>query len=499
MNPFTRYALAGALSLPLYASAQWGINGNALTAHGKLGSTTNYNISVITNNTERMNISGSGVIKFPGLSGTGNGFIKLSSTGEISRLGFSGTATDVLTGDATFAPIYNLTGWLVGSGKTTTTAKVGIGISSPSKELEVGGDIAASGTVFAQKFTVMDVSSVNGSIAFTSNMYLTGYDPSAFTRNAVYSSTQPFYLQSETAYDMNTLINSGNAGKVGIGTGSPAEKLHVVGNTKLQGDLEITGQTIHTGKSRFYRISGIAGDSVIRFGDSTILMNYTTNTIYGSPSTSIFAVNKGLGLGSFAANGKGTYTVAIGYQSQAISNRSYSMGNFVKTTAEQAISIGAGASGGAYLDNNVSKSIMFATGSDKATMYLSPSAGAGTTGSVGIGTTCTPYTLTVEGSIGSRDVWVKATSWCDYVFSPEHQRMNLNELEAYINEHKHLPNVPSEKEIVAEGAFSVEQTSKIYMEKIEELTLYLIEMNKRLEALEKENTALKAATNGTNK
>jgi hypothetical protein len=67
----------------------------------------------------------------------------------------------------------------------------------------------------------------------------------------------------------------------------------------------------------------------------------------------------------------------------------------------------------------------------------------------------------------------------------------LAEVEAFINLNKHLPGVPSAESLVKDGGVDVNQMFAKQMEKIEELTLYIIEMNKKLEKLEKENTALK--------
>ena len=68
--------------------------------------------------------------------------------------------------------------------------------------------------------------------------------------------------------------------------------------------------------------------------------------------------------------------------------------------------------------------------------------------------------------------------------------MPLNEVESYTQKNKHLPNVPSADEMSASG-LDVGQTSKMFMEKIEELTLYLIQLNKEIDALKAENLQLK--------
>ena len=68
--------------------------------------------------------------------------------------------------------------------------------------------------------------------------------------------------------------------------------------------------------------------------------------------------------------------------------------------------------------------------------------------------------------------------------------ISLDKLESFVKENKHLPNVPSAEEMSKNG-LDVMQTSAKLMEKIEELTLYMIEMNKEIKALQKENEQLK--------
>lgn len=74
--------------------------------------------------------------------------------------------------------------------------------------------------------------------------------------------------------------------------------------------------------------------------------------------------------------------------------------------------------------------------------------------------------------------------WADHVFNKQHYLKTLPETEKYIEEHKHLPNIPSAEEMAKNGLDMLEISAK-FMEKIEELTLYAIEANKRIEGLEK--------------
>ncbi len=112
------------------------------------------------------------------------------------------------------------------------------------------------------------------------------------------------------------------------------------------------------------------------------------------------------------------------------------------------------------------------------------------------GTATGGYNLLVKGGILTEKVKVAlataGTDWADYVFEPTYKAnmMSLEEVEAFTIKNKHLPNVPSAEEMVKTG-LDVSQTSKMFMEKIEELTLYMIEMNKEIKALKEENAKLK--------
>ncbi|HTF80118.1 MAG TPA: hypothetical protein VL947_00280 [Cytophagales bacterium] len=112
-------------------------------------------------------------------------------------------------------------------------------------------------------------------------------------------------------------------------------------------------------------------------------------------------------------------------------------------------------------------------------------------GNVGIGTlsTGTAYKLSVNGSIRAKELVVE-TGWADFVFDKSYKLRSLNEVESYINENKHLPDVPSAADVQANGV-KVGEMETLLLQKVEELTLYVIELNKKVAALEKENQELK--------
>jgi hypothetical protein len=123
-------------------------------------------------------------------------------------------------------------------------------------------------------------------------------------------------------------------------------------------------------------------------------------------------------------------------------------------------------------------------------------------GNVGIGTTTTgTHKLAVDGTIGAREIKVETTSWSDFVFEENYQLKDLEEVESFIEENKHLPDIPCEKEVLENGIQLGEMDAKL-LQKIEELTLYMIEQNKKTEALlervnvlENENEQLKDELN----
>lgn len=101
------------------------------------------------------------------------------------------------------------------------------------------------------------------------------------------------------------------------------------------------------------------------------------------------------------------------------------------------------------------------------------------------------FKVETNGMIRGRRMKLDLNTWADYVFEPTYRLMPLTEVEAFVKKEKHLPNVPSEKELQVEGA-DVMEINKILMEKVEELTLYLIQQNKDTEALKTQLEALKA-------
>jgi hypothetical protein len=103
-------------------------------------------------------------------------------------------------------------------------------------------------------------------------------------------------------------------------------------------------------------------------------------------------------------------------------------------------------------------------------------------GNVGIGTINPTYKLTVNGNIRSKELVVE-TGWADFVFDKKYVLPSLSEVEKFIKANNHLPNIPSAEEIQTNGLKVGEVQTKM-MQKIEELTLYIIELEKKVSTLQ---------------
>ncbi len=91
--------------------------------------------------------------------------------------------------------------------------------------------------------------------------------------------------------------------------------------------------------------------------------------------------------------------------------------------------------------------------------------------------------LDIAGTINTREVNITVNAGADFVFEPDYALKPLSELESFVKENRHLPEIPSEKEMVENGLNVNEMQIKL-LQKIEELTLYIIEQEKRIKSLE---------------
>jgi hypothetical protein len=139
--------------------------------------------------------------------------------------------------------------------------------------------------------------------------------------------------------------------------------------------------------------------------------------------------------------------------------------------------------------NSNTFAIGYGTSSDAA--FTAPFFNIDTNGNVGIGTTIPDSKLTVNGIIHAKEVDVDVNIPADYVFKSDYKLMPLNDVEKYVKINSHLPEIPSAEEITKNGLKMGEMQNKL-LQKVEELTLYVIAQQKQIQSLHTELETLKS-------
>lgn len=317
----------------------------------------------------------------------------------------------------------------------------------------------------------------------------------------------------------NPRLTIGADGKVGIGTTSPSHLMHING-----GDLFVQSSS---GLIRF----GYAGSNewqMATTGGGADLRWYTT-TNGGTTITPrhYFQQNGNMGIGGFSGPGLplGRLDV-IGAGTTSSTNtfllRNSLLDTIMRVRDDGRMGIGYNGSsygrtlnlggtgmnfympnegdfGGAIFPTDTSLVIWSNSGTNDKLVFqpswgnvgvgtYSPKAKLHLNGAMLIGSTsariATGYQLSVDGKIIAEEVKVQlSSSWPDYVFADNYKLMPLDELEKSIRQNRHLPNIPAAVVVEKEG-ISLGDMNKRLIEKVEELTLYIIELNKKNQQLE---------------
>lgn len=262
----------------------------------------------------------------------------------------------------------------------------------------------------------------------------------------------------------NTFPGTGN---VGIGTSTPSNSLHVVKDSKgvYNGDVKLDGGRLVLGNGVDELVNGEYRSKILT--DGAIWMkskSYPFLTIQHTgltfhPSMTFAIAGDQYHFSNISQQGDAILNVRVKDRSLVIGNDEKFIGNDIKFTTTSVSANEPWSSVKMIIKNN---------------------------GNVGIGTENPDSKLAVNGLIHAKEVKVDLINWPDYVFQEDYKIPSISEAEKHILDNGHLINMPSAKTIETNG-LELGEITKLQQEKIEELTLYIIELNKRLEKLENNN------------
>ncbi len=412
--------------------------------------------------------------------------------------------------------------------RLTTTGNFGIGTATPGLRTHILGAMGFPATTGTSQIGVLRLQGTgsNGVMDFSVNA----------------GNASCIQVTNSTNLSLNyALALNPNGGNVGIGTKTPSAKLEVmgggikatdgngsmfysigftrsglIGQPDIYGDgtnpLVIGGKADGTGITSFSGLVGI-GTKVISAnmaldvkgggikatdgtGSSFYAINFTRSGFNGLPDIS----------------GDGTNPLVIGGKADGTGITSFSglVGIGTKViSANMALDVKGGGIKATDGTGSMFYSVAFTRSGlvgkpdisgDGTHPLLIAGKGDGTgvtiiSGNVGIGTSLNydnsieQYKLAVNGKIGAKSIKVEIGSgaWSDYVFDTNYKLKTIKELESFILKNQHLPNVPSACEVENNGIDMATMDATL-LAKIEELSLYIIELSKKIEVLEQINT-----------
>jgi hypothetical protein len=257
-----------------------------------------------------------------------------------------------------------------------------------------------------------------------------------------------------------------NGGNIGINQSSPLDKMHLTG-----GNLRIDNTSPQLS---FYQGATFAG-LVQSIGSELTISNKLTGSLTLRTNNLVrMAITNG---GNIGIN-----------QSSPLDKIHLTGGNLrIENTSAQ-ISFYQGTTFGAFIQSGLQNLLISNKNSGELQLRTNDVRRLAIThaGDVVIGTIppATGYRLNVDGKIIAEELKVQMSElWPDYVFGEDYPLLSLSDLKEYVSEHRHLPGIPSAGDVTNAQGIEVGEMNRLLLEKIEELTLYIIDLQDQIDTL----------------
>jgi hypothetical protein len=260
--------------------------------------------------------------------------------------------------------------------------------------------------------------------------------------------------------DANNIHSTNSDKKVGIGITTPEYKLHIVDGSQ---SIKFLTGTASSG----YDLSIGINDNGVNFTNNSFIRGYNFNNASGNLLN--VASNGDVGIGITNPTEKLSVNGAI----RIVGGQPI---YFLADHNDPNYLIQSGAWNDGMKYKHWTSHQFFTDGKERFRISWN--------GNIGIGVVNPTAKLEVNGTIKAKQVTVTQTGWADYVFDKNYTLMPVDSLSTYIKTHKHLPEIPTTKDVQDNGV-DVGNNQALLLKKIEELTLYIIEQHKEIEALKK--------------
>ncbi|HET7117791.1 MAG TPA: hypothetical protein VFI29_14955 [Hanamia sp.] len=350
-----------------------------------------------------------------------------------------------------------------------TSGNVGIGTTTPLEELHIqNGNLLLSNNLSSLTM---------GTIKFSTNAYNYAWSGISGVSNGQGWDQMDLLFYTAFGGPSEKMRLMANTGYLGIGTSTPAAKVHSMSTgEQLRLGYDANNYSAFTTSSTGGLLISPSGKTFSLLGQEIYFDGYQSGQNQNSNSARLNFIGDGetAGFGIQALNSAyyGTKDLVFYAHNGIVHNDYTSYDEVVRFRYDGSVGIGT-STPQAKLDVN-------------GNIYSNGKIFIGTP-DANTATKIAPYSLAVNGSAVFTKAVVKLNSaWPDYVFSPTYKLIQLDSLEQFIKSNGHLPEIPKAETVEKEG-LDLGNSQALLLKKIEELTLIVIEQNKRIEKLEKEN------------